>query len=70
VTISRVGQEAIEVLLQAAAKGHLSEQVAESLLQATPRARHGQQSIEVLRSVILIGSAVGSRPVLTLYVCG
>ena len=69
-TVGRVSQEAIEVLLQAAPKGRLSEQAAELLLQATPRARLGQKSIEVLRSLALAGGAVGRQPVLILSVWG
>ena len=68
-TVGRVSQAAVEVLLQAAPKARLSQQSAELLLQATPRARLGQQAVEVLRSTALAAGGATRPSILVLCVC-
>lgn len=68
-TVGRVSQAAVEVLLQATPKARVTGTAAELILQTTPRARHGQQAVEVLRSVALASSALGRQPVLIYAAC-
>ena len=67
-TVGRVSQSAGEVLFQGAPKARVTGTAAELILQATPRARHGQQAVEVLRSVALAGGAVGRQPAMILCI--
>jgi hypothetical protein len=52
VTAGRISQAAVEVLLQAGPSAHVSKQVSELLLRGTAQTRHGQQSIEILGSIV------------------
>ena len=67
-TVGRVSQAAVEVLLQGTSTARLTQQSAELLLQATPRARLGQQSVEVLRSVSNGANTSARRPVMIVCV--
>lgn len=68
-TVGRVSQAAVEVLLQATPKARVTGTAAELIFRATPRARNGQQAVEVLRSIALAGGAVGRKPVLIYAAC-
>ena len=69
-TVGRLSQAAVEVLLQAAPRARLGQQSAELLLQATPRVRQGQQAVEVLRSVAMGSTAYARPPVMLLSISG
>lgn len=60
-TVGRLSQAAVEVLLQSTPNAKLSQQATELLLQHLPRVRLGQQAVEILRSTALAGG-VASRP--------
>ena len=69
-TVGRVSQAAVEVLLQAVPSARPTQQAAELLLRATARGRTGQQAVEVLRTVATTGLASGgTRPLFILCNC-
>ena len=67
-TVGRISQAAVEVLLQSPPNARLSQQTTELLLQQVPSGRLGQQAVEILRSTALAGGATMTQPVMILCV--
>jgi hypothetical protein len=66
VTVGRVSQTAVEVVLQSVPKSRVGQQAAEILLVSTSKVRFGQQVIEVLRTVAVASGDLTRSPVLIL----
>jgi hypothetical protein len=67
-TVGRISQTVVEVLLQFAPSARLSYQATELLLQQLPHARLGQQAVEVLRSTALSGGGSTRQSIVILCV--
>jgi hypothetical protein len=67
-TVGRLSQAAVEVLLQPVLHARLTEQTGEVVLQPVPRARLTGQAIEALRSVSNGASTSARRPVMIVCV--
>ena len=70
VTVGRVSQAAVEVLLQTVPKVRAAQQACEALLQSTPRARLTGQALEVLRSVGEVADVIKRQSFMTICIGG